>query len=148
MSCRIRFDGEKCTACGACAVACMDQNDIDIPAGQRPYRTVYRTEREGVSEYVSSACRHCADAPCVQVCPMGCLYKDVETGLVLYDNAKCVGCHACERACLYGAVSFRPTGLDRPRERMEKCHGCAERIRAGLLPACVRNCPTSALTME
>lgn len=25
------FDSEKCSACGACALACMDQNDIDIP---------------------------------------------------------------------------------------------------------------------
>ena len=34
------FDAEKCTACGACAIACMDQNDIDVEAGQRPYRRV------------------------------------------------------------------------------------------------------------
>jgi len=29
---------------------------------------------------------------------------------------------------------------------MEKCHGCLARIEAGLTPACVRACPTGALT--
>ena len=26
----ILYDPEKCCACGACSVACMDQNDIDV----------------------------------------------------------------------------------------------------------------------
>lgn len=34
------LDMEKCSACGACAVACMDQNDID-PTRQAPFRNVY-----------------------------------------------------------------------------------------------------------
>ena len=34
------FDEKKCSACGACAIACMDQNDIDVEAGQQPYRKV------------------------------------------------------------------------------------------------------------
>ena len=49
-------------------------------------------------------------------------------------------------ACPYGAPSFRPTGEKRPREKMEKCHGCLARIEAGLQPACVHACPTGALT--
>ena len=28
------LDESKCVACGACAVACMDQNDIDVAAGE------------------------------------------------------------------------------------------------------------------
>ena len=34
----------------------------------------------------------------------------------------------------------------RPREKVEKCNGCIERIKAGLQPACVHSCPTGALT--
>ena len=38
------FDSEKCSACGACALACMDQNDIDIPAGEQPFRNTFTLE--------------------------------------------------------------------------------------------------------
>ena len=27
-----------CSACGACAIACMDQNDIDVLNGESPFR--------------------------------------------------------------------------------------------------------------
>jgi len=139
------FDEKKCSACGACAVACMDQNDIDIPGGQQPYRRVYQLERGGRFVSLSIACMHCSDAPCADICPVGCLYRDADTGLVLYDTANCVGCRACFRACPYGAPTFRPAE-DARRMRMEKCHGCLARIEAGLTPACVRACPTGALT--
>lgn len=140
------FDAKKCTACGACAIACMDQNDIDIDAGQKPYRRILCGESETELVYLSAACLHCPDAPCVPACPKACLYQDQETGLVDYDNTGCVGCHACERACPYGAISFRPTGGERPREKVEKCNRCPAQIRAGEDPACVRACPTGALT--
>ena len=34
----IVFDPDKCCACSACAVACMDQNDIDVQAREESYR--------------------------------------------------------------------------------------------------------------
>lgn len=37
------LDSEKCISCGACAVACMDQNDID-PEVQVPFRHVHTLE--------------------------------------------------------------------------------------------------------
>ena len=141
---RIEFLPERCCACGACAVACMDQNDIDIPGGERPFRRVFRREREGVSEYVSAACRHCGDAPCAAACPTGAMYREDETGLVLCDRARCVGCGKCASACPHDGVSlFRRPGEDRPRA--EKCDGCRARVLSGLDPACVRACPFGAL---
>ena len=92
-----------------CAVACMDQNDTD-PEVQLPFRHVQVIEkvkeRETVFTNVSIACMHCSDAPCVQACPAGCLYKDEATGLTLYDNNKCIGCHSCVMACPFGAPVF------------------------------------------
>lgn len=134
-------DAALCSACGACAIACMDQNDVDTSLGQQPFRKVYQYEtpaRELVS--FSMACMHCADAPCVTGCPAGVLYKDGESGLTLYDNEACIGCHSCAMACPYGAPSFGAGG------KMVKCDGCYERIKAGLEPACVHTCPTGALT--
>ena len=75
------FDSEKCSACGACALACMDQNDIDIPAGEQPFRNTFTLEsKEGNLKFYSVSCMHCIDAPCVMGCPCGCLTKDKETG--------------------------------------------------------------------
>lgn len=138
------FDAEKCIACGACSVACMDQNDID-PAEQVPFRHIHRLEREESDRTVfmelSMACMHCTDAPCVAACPTGCLRKDKETGLTVYDNSVCIGCHSCLMACPFGAPSFTRLG------KMVKCDGCIERQRHGLEPACVRVCPFDALKM-
>ena len=135
------FDEKKCSACGACAVACMDQNDVDVAAGQEHYRKVYQYESGDDMVCISIACLHCPDAPCVTACPVGCLYKDPDTGFTLYNNTYCIGCHSCAMACPYGIPSFGSDG------KMKKCDACIERQRAGLTPACVKVCPTGALTL-
>ncbi|MCQ4866031.1 4Fe-4S dicluster domain-containing protein [Pseudoflavonifractor phocaeensis] len=136
------LDMEKCSACGACAVACMDQNDID-PDSELPFRNVFCVDRRdsaGVESVCASlSCMHCADAPCVPACPSACLAKDAETGFTLYDNQNCIGCHSCAMACPFGVPSFNREG------KMEKCDGCSVRLAHGMEPACVRVCPTGAL---
>ena len=141
MAKRVELDISRCCACGACSIACMDQNDIDLKTGVRPFRTVFRQEFNlGKSiEYYSVACMHCENAPCVTACPSGVLYKDKETGLTLYDNTNCIGCHSCAMACPFGAPTF---GED---DKMTKCDGCYDRIKAGLQPACVSACFFRAL---
>lgn len=133
------MDPNRCTACGACAIACMDQNDVELEKGDPPLRTVCEYESEGKTHYVSASCMHCANAPCIAACPVGCLYKDGRTGLTVYDTARCTGCRSCAAACPFDAPKFGPDG------KMIKCDGCVERVRRGLEPACVRVCPTGAL---
>ena len=137
------LDLDRCCACGACAVACMDQNDIDA-AEEAPLRCVFTVEngKKGTVRYFSLACMHCADAPCVMACPTGCLTKDEETGFTVYDNSICIGCHSCALACPYGAPSFNSEG------KMQKCDGCVVRIQHGLEPACVRTCTVNALSLR
>ena len=140
---KLELDLSKCCGCGACAIACMDQNDIDLSTGVRPFRSVFRQETRstGRIEYYSMSCMHCDNAPCVTACPSGCLFKDEETGLTLYDNTNCIGCHSCAMACPFGAPTFGPDN------KMRKCDGCMDRIRAGLKPACVKGCTFDALSL-
>lgn len=133
------FDSEKCSSCGACAVACMDQNDTDVAGGEMPLRYTFVKEENNHLGFYSVSCMHCADAPCVTGCPVGCLQKDPETGLTLYDNTSCIGCHSCAMACPFGVPTFGKDG------KMRKCDGCAVRQANGLVPACVKVCPTGAL---
>ena len=73
---------------------------------------------------------------------MGCLQKDPQTGMTVVDATHCIGCHSCAMACPFGAPKFDREG------KIAKCDGCAERIRHGYQPACVRVCPTGALTLQ
>ena len=143
---KIAFDAEKCTACRACTIACMDQRDTDLAAGEQPCLWITETEGAGGFSVAARRCRHCAGAPCAAACPTESLYRDEETGLVLYDGEKCVGCRRCEKACPFDAVVFRTGAKGRPV--IAKCDGCAERQRAGLLPACVHACLTGAMHLE
>ena len=131
------LDLDRCCACGACAVACMDQNDIEITE-EPPLRKVFAMEGTNGHAYISMACMHCEDAPCIVACPVGCLSKD-ERGLTVYDSTSCIGCHSCAMACPFGAPTYNRFG------KMQKCDGCAERLSHGLEPACVRTCSLGAL---
>jgi tetrathionate reductase subunit B len=85
-------------------------------------------------------CMHCRNAPCIHVCPVpGALYRD-ETGIVIIDGNRCDGCKRCIRVCPYNAVYF-----DEENHVADKCDLCADRIMAGLEPACVSACMGRAM---
>ena len=133
------LDLDRCVGCFACVVACMDQNDIVPTGGNFMRREVSTMTAKGKIQYASLACMHCSDAPCVVSCPTGALFKDEATNLIETDKAKCVGCHSCVMSCPFGAPTFDKDG------KLEKCDGCQLRVEHGLIPACVRTCPTKAL---
>lgn len=142
----IYIDMDLCSGCGACVVACMDQNDIYPEKGQPALRRVYRVE-EGESQnttilYVSTACMHCEDSPCVMGCPTGAITRDSGSGAVLVNRDLCIGCHSCALACPFGVPRYDSD------DKMQKCRLCVERIKVGLEPTCVRVCTTGALRFE
>ncbi len=84
-------------------------------------------------------CNHCANAPCVEVCPVTALYTR-DDGIVDFDKDRCIGCKACTQACPYDALYIDPLS-----NTASKCNYCTHRVDNGLEPACVVVCPEHAI---
>ncbi len=132
------IDLAACIGCNACAVACKEENDV--PLGSFNVWVESWDVDDGVTARranVPKQCNHCADAPCVAVCPTKATYVTDE-GVVLVDAEKCIGCGACLAACPFGARYLIDSG------EAQKCTFCYHRTQYGLLPACVATCVTKA----
>lgn len=84
-------------------------------------------------------CNHCANPPCVRICPVSAMYQR-DDGIVEFDSSACIGCKACLQACPYDAIYIDPES-----KTAAKCHYCAHRTDIGLEPACVVVCPERAI---
>jgi anaerobic dimethyl sulfoxide reductase subunit B (iron-sulfur subunit) len=137
------LDLDRCTGCFACAVACMDQNDLEAGAEPVAWRQVFQVETgsgpDARLRYVSLACMHCEDAPCLMACPSGAISRETGTRTVAVNAELCIGCHSCSIACPFGVPRFGKDGA------MQKCDLCSVRLENDMEPACVRVCPTKAL---
>jgi Fe-S-cluster-containing dehydrogenase component len=101
-------------------------------------------------------CNHCANPPCVRVCPTKATFRRPD-GIVMMDYHRCIGCRFCMAGCPFGARSMnyrdpRPQikkmTIDYPTRTkgvVEKCNFCEERLAKGLMPACVLACKKKAL---
>ena len=133
------FDKEKCVGCRACEVACQIWNDSIQTVKWRSVTCITRGNYPGITSVnVSLACMHCGDPLCIKACPREALSKKEETGTVILDQEKCLGCMLCLWACPFGAPRLGIKG------KMEKCNFCDERP-AGMKRACEEICPTEAI---
>lgn len=143
------FDISNCIGCYACEIACKQENHISPQVDEQPgacgprWRRVYEYESGQYPDvkvsYASISCKHCANPPCLEVCPTGAIWVMDETGIVMVDKGQCIGCAECLSACPFGIPQFDDSGL------MEMCNFCFGRIDQGLPPACVEVCPTNAI---
>lgn len=133
-------DLTRCIGCHACYTACKAENRTPL---RTDWRQVIMRERgtypNPVREFISMACNHCLEPACLKSCPVGAITKRFD-GVVLIDQARCIGCRYCMFACPYGAPR-----IDTLTSKVTKCTMCVHRLDAGLQPACVETCLTGAL---
>ena len=123
---------QDCIGCHACEVACRQEHGLNASPA------LIKVLEKGPL-YVPIYCHHCAKPPCKEACPVEAIWID-DRGIVLINEAECIGCKACFEACPFGAVQF-----DEIKGVALKCDLCLDRITEGEEPACARACPTRCI---
>lgn len=159
MSKSLLVDTTVCTACRGCQVACKQWHDL--PAEQTKNRGSYQNPEDlsfdtyklvRMSEQVIDGqiqwlffpdqCRHCVEPPCQETATTpSAIFTDEATGAVLYTaNTKGLDVDEIVESCPYNVPRAAKDGT------LAKCDMCIDRIQNGLEPACVKTCPTGAMT--
>ena len=159
MSKSFLIDTTVCTACRACQVACKQWHNLpaeqteNVGSHQNPqdlsfntYKLVRMNEEviDGKLQWLffPDQCRHCIDAPCEAAADYpAAIFTDSATGAVIYTaNTK-------DLWEPDDVIDSCPYNIPRQGNRgyLAKCDMCLDRVQNGLLPACVKVCPTGAM---
>jgi protein NrfC len=129
----------RCIDCEKCLEACIMTNNVP----DYGYRTtiLQRDVPDAIGqkrEFIPVLCNQCNNPPCVRACPTKATYKSKETGIVMMEYKKCIGCKTCVVACPYNARYF-----NEEIHAIDKCNFCFDtRLSKGKkLTACAEACP-------
>jgi len=156
----ILVDTSLCTACRGCQVACKQWNNLpgtktkQVGTYQNPQdfsSDTWKVVRfaEGKKEdgkpfwyFFTDMCRHCIQPPCklsIEMVVKDAVIQDEATGAVVY-NEKTKKMPFKDVLCPYGIPQQNPK-----TKVLAKCTMCFDRITNGMVPACVKSCPTGAM---
>jgi len=159
------IDTTKCTGCRGCQIACKQwnqnpgtktlqrgtyQNPADLSA--TTFKLVRFSEEGGrqgdpIWYFFPDQCRHCLYPPCKMAADKkapGAVILDVKTRAVIFNPAVKVSPEDFKEI-----NAICPFDIPRYNEElgsMAKCTMCFDRVSEGMLPACVKACPTGAMS--
>lgn len=126
----LSVDLNLCTGCRCCELRCAFKHHQECNPSYSRLRVV-KFDRLGIS--VPIFCLQCEDAFCQEICPTKAIQRDTNTGALVLNEEKCIGCRACTMVCPF-------LGLQVLSDRkVVKCDLC------GGDPYCVKYCETGAL---
>jgi len=154
----VLVDLTRCIGCRGCQVACKEWNERDarkttfngnftnpVKLSSDCYTniTFIETDQNGdvAWNFIKNQCMHCREPACASACPVGALTKTA-AGPVSYDFDKCIGCRYCMVACPFNIPKYE---WDSTSPAVQKCTFCSERISDGMIPACIKTCPTGTM---
>lgn len=154
-----------CSACRGCQVACKQwnknkaevttlrnwgnyQNPQDLTSNTFKLVRMNEVEEGNAVKwyFFPDQCRHCIDPPCKAVAEgfgSKAIVQDGATGAVVFQSGVKVAKEQFEEirsACPYNIPRRGKNGV------MTKCTMCFDRITNGLQPACVKTCPSGAMS--
>jgi len=152
------IDVSRCIGCKACQSACLEWNDLrdevgsmdglyTNPADLSDQTWTLMRFNEAVIDgnlnwlILKEGCLHCADPGCLKACPAPGAIVQYSNGIVDFQQDQCIGCGYCTAGC-----PFNVPRLSRQDSKAYKCTLCSDRVTVGLEPACVKACPTQALS--
>ena len=152
------IDVTTCIGCKACQVACSEWNDIredvgsnigiydnptDLSAKAWTVMRFSEVEDKGKLEWLirKDGCMHCADPGCLKACPSPGAIVQFKNGIVDFHQENCIGCGYCVTGC-----PFNIPRISQDDGKAYKCSLCSDRVAVGQEPACVKTCPTGAIS--
>lgn len=155
-------DTTVCIGCKACEVACHQWNALparndgkttlsgqsydntqslsDLDWRHVKFIEKFSADRSQASWLMmSDVCKHCVNAPCLEVCPTGSIIR-TEFDTVYIQEPICNGCRDCITACPFGVIH-----VSAEKHIAQKCTFCYDRLQNGLTPACAQACPTQSI---
>ena len=153
----VLYDSTRCVGCQSCEIACAEEHKLPEPdpndypttkevrkANENRRSVINAYETSKGERYIKNQCMHCNQPACASACLTQAMHK-TEEGPVIWRDNKCMGCRYCMVSCPYDVPKFE---YHSSNPNIEKCNMCFDRIKEGLQPACVENCPAEALTFE
>lgn len=149
----VRGNPNLCMGCRTCLVACVEAH-CDKPIFEiKPDSINFNPKLHMIKSFditVPYQCRHCENPDCMDACTKGAIYHQEDR--ILINPDKCDGCGDCEGACPFGAIDMvrrnseneKSDGCVSEKPVANKCDLCTG-VEGG--PACVRVCPTNALSI-
>jgi formate dehydrogenase iron-sulfur subunit len=152
------IDVSRCIGCKACQSACLEWNDLRDEVGlmQGFYTnpadlsdqtwTLMRFNETVIDGNLNwlilkEGCLHCAEPGCLKACPAPGAIVQYSNGIVDFQQDHCIGCGYCTAGCPFNIPRQSLTD-----HKAYKCTLCSDRVTVGLEPACVKSCPTQALS--
>ncbi|MDA8226768.1 MAG: 4Fe-4S dicluster domain-containing protein [Desulfitobacterium hafniense] len=138
---RIFVDQRRCLGCKTCELRCaVERNSLSKALISAVHEDVLPRPRVYVEwdgeKPAPIQCRHCEDAPCLEICSTGAMKRDTATGSTYIDGNKCISCWMCVMVCPYGVIA--PAAEKHCADKCDQCFRMAQ-------PYCVASCPTGAL---
>jgi formate dehydrogenase iron-sulfur subunit len=152
------IDVSRCIGCKACQSACMEWNDLrdqvgtmdgayTNPADLSDQTWTLMRFNEAVIDgnlawlILKEGCLHCAEPGCLKACPAPGAIVQYSNGIVDFQEDQCIGCGYCTAGCPFNIPRLGATD-----HKAYKCTLCSDRVTVGLEPACIKACPTQALS--